>query len=80
LASNQGHEVARLAKLLTKQNPSSNDSYEDVYMRERRGFSSSPNWPPKNSPRCGFFFTQTDSKKSLKYLGQKYMGLTHKIR
>jgi hypothetical protein len=28
----------------------------------------------------GPFSTQTASKKSLKYLGQKYMGLTHKIR
>jgi hypothetical protein len=28
----------------------------------------------------GPFFTQTASRKSLKYLGQKYMGLTHKIR
>jgi hypothetical protein len=26
------------------------------------------------------FSTQISSKKSLKYLGQKYMGLTHKIR
>ena len=42
---------SNLAKSYSKQNPSSNDGWEEVYMEEKRGFSSIPLMGQKNNPR-----------------------------
>ena len=68
-----------LGSLLAKQNPSLNETLDEVYKEERRGFSASlGSWP--NPSLDGLSFPNTDSKNALKLLVRNYMGSGPQIK
>ena len=63
----------KLGSLLAKQNPSLNETLDEIYKEERRGFSASlGSW--QNPLLDGLSFPNTDSKNALKLLVRNYMG------